>query len=152
TEFFKKLDQDMKRDSARRDGETDAQHMARVFGMKLVANLAIQLASEGKEFAIAANVDQQQHNLSLDMALVGKPGSKLAQSISAFGSPRSWFSGLAPDAAAYFFVNLPIPADLRKELNGVIDKVVQEALNQEQGPLKKALGEKIFQTLEPTLK
>lgn len=151
-QLFKKMDEDLKRDMEKRDGESEGEHQARVFGMKLVAGLALQLATEGKEFAVAFNIDQAQHNLSLDVALVGKPGTALAKSIQEFGAARSVFSGLTLDAAASMFFKLPIPADLRKALNSVVDRGFQEALNREQSPLKKAIAEKIFQTLEPTLK
>ena len=146
------MQQDIQRNSAKRATETAAEHEARVFGMRLVVGLAQQIVAEAKELAFSFNVDQPRHSLNADFALSGKSGSKLAEQIRAFGSARSAFGGITGDSALYLVASLPIPPELRKELDALIDKIVQEALGREQVPMNKTIGEKVFRTLEPTLK
>lgn len=150
--FLKEFDKGIQRDMAKRDGEKEAEHQARVVGIKLVANSLLQVLTDGKDLGLALNCDQTNHQFTFDFAFSAKPGSPLASQVNELGAARSMFTGLTANSVASLFLRLPIPAQLRKEMNQLIDKAVQEAMNQEQSPIKKAIAEKVFQTLEPSLK
>lgn len=146
------MDAGMAREKERRPGESEGEYRGRLAGMKIVRDLVEELMRDGKEFGLSFNLDQEKHRLRGDLYMTAKSGSKLAGRIERFGRARSMFHGLTQSSAMSLVMHLPLDEQIRKDFNDLIDVAFQEAMNEEQSMLKKMVAEKVFKTLEPTLK
>ncbi len=146
------VDRGITREKERKSGESDSEHKGRLVGMQLVRDMIAELLSDGKELGFSMKLDHEKHRLIGDLYMTAKPGSTLAGRIDRFGQARSMFSCLCQSAAISMIMKLPIDDQIRKQFNDLIDTAYQEAMKQEENVVKKVLAEKIFKTLEPTLK
>jgi hypothetical protein len=151
-EIFKEIDNGIERESAKRDNESAAEHQGRLAGMKFVRSVAAAVLNDGKEVFFSLDLDQGKHNFAVDFSLTAKPGTRLADQIQAFASSRSMFGAMAAEAAVHFLMRLPIASELRENLNELMEKSFNDAMQKEQSIVKRALAEKVYKVLEPTLK
>lgn len=155
-EYKDKALEEMKKGLAREEekkpGESEAEHRARLAGMKIAAEAFTTIVNDSQELTFNLEIDQKQHNVALDLALKAKDGSALAKSFNSFGAGRSMFSGLAKDSMMNLLLYIPLADELRNQFGKALEEGFKEALAKEKDPQKKALAEKFFKTLEPTLK
>jgi hypothetical protein len=137
----------------KRPGETEAQRKARQLGAKETARQLIAVLNEGRQLSLHLGIDRAAHDLYLEAALSGKPGTQLAASIAASAASPSLFAGLeSPRSAVEVFLHGAVPAKARQQLVKSVDEAVHSALDKEQDPNKRALEEKLYAAILPTLK
>lgn len=121
-------------------------------GQKMVHESLRQFLNETREVSLTAHHDRQARKLRMDFVLTPRPGTKMAQQVKNFGASRSQFAALAEDAALNFFLHFPIDAETRAALDTTLEEAFQDALKEEKSLAKKAVAEKVFAVLAPTLK
>lgn len=146
------IDQQLDKEKNKREGESEAEFQGRQAGMKLARNAFVSLIKDSSTISLHADVNPTQHRFHVDLDLAAKSGTTLATQMNAFGQARSKFAGMGSNAAASFCFQLPLPKEIRDGFGQLVDKVFQEALDKEKSIVKKAVAEKVFKVLEPTLK
>jgi hypothetical protein len=133
--------------------ETDAQHLLQVALLDEMADWTKMVLNESGAATLSLDLDRQKGDLSLSLGLAGKPGTKLAKTFADLGAARSVGAGLVgKDSAMNFLLHVSLPERLRKPLEPVIDEGVKKALEEEKDKDKRAVGEKAYKVLAPTLK
>lgn len=133
--------------------ETDAEHLFKVAMLDEMADWTKMVLNESGETTLSLDLDRQKGDLSLSLSLAGKPGTKLAKAFADLGAARSVGAGLVgKDSAMNFLMHLSLPERLRKPLEPVIDEGVKKALDEEKEKDKRAVAEKAYKVLAPTLK
>jgi hypothetical protein len=134
-------------------GDTKAQGEFWKEAFKELSLQAKSVATDGQELTLKLVVDRKAEDVSLELALDGKSGSKLATNLASLGQAKSPFGGLsAADAAVQGNLNLALPADLVKALGPVIDESITKALEGEKDKAKREEAAKVLKVVEPTLK
>ncbi len=111
------------------------------------------LIKDAAELGLSFNIDRKEGRLTGDMTFSGKPGSTLAKEIENLGKTQSLFGGLVSSKAAINVLLHPIlPEDVRQAIGPAVDEGFKEALEREKDASKRALAEKLFKAIEPTLK
>jgi hypothetical protein len=111
------------------------------------------LVDDGEEVALRLDVDRQRNTLSFDMSLSGKPGTRLATTIADLGQTKSLFAGIpTANSALVALGHLTLPEQVRKAVEPAFEETVQQGLANEKDPFKRAIGEKFFKALIPTVK
>src|SRR5229473_1388046 len=111
------------------------------------------LIKDAAELGLSFNIDRKEGRLTGDMTFTGKPGSTLAKEIENVGKTQSLFGGLISSKAAINVLLHPIlPEDVRHAIGPAVDEGFKEALEKEKDASKRALAEKLFKAIEPTLK
>jgi hypothetical protein len=150
-EIIRQVDEGIERERQKSANKPDIERKAQEAGVKIAREALVGLIEGSDEVTMSMNVDQKQARLSADLTLKAKPGSGLVKRLQSFGAGRSMFAGLARDTAAHLLVRLPVPEEIRKPLRDVLDAGFKEAMQKETDARKKALAERVFKTLEPTL-
>jgi hypothetical protein len=137
----------------KRPGETEAQRKLRLQAAKETSRQFVALINEGRELALRLGINRAANDLYAEAALSGQPNSELATSIAASAASSSVFAGLtSPSSAVEFFLHGAVPEKARQQLLKTIDEPVQSWLQKETDPNKRALGEKLYNAILPTLK
>jgi hypothetical protein len=111
------------------------------------------LFNDGRELTIKFDLDRKANDLSVELSLDGKPGSKLAGTIADLGKTTSLFAGLVgKDSAASVLLTYTLPERLRKALAPVIDEGISNVLEKQADQPHQALVEKMLKVLAPSLK
>ena len=150
--LFGQLDREMSKDLGRQRGESEAQHLGRTTVINLIRAQVRAFLLETQAMSLVANLDEARHKVVLELRVEPVPGSSLSRQVAAWDQSRSLFVTAVKEAAAYLLVNLSLAPELRQNLNAVLDKSFQEELDKLEGVVKKAVAEKVYRTLEPTLK
>lgn len=133
--------------------ETELEHK---FKVQLLDTIGAQLTSvirDGEDVNLSFNVDRKAGDLSLDVSMSAKPGSKLARTIAELGQGKSVVAGLiGADSTMNLVFHLALGDDLRKAMAPVIDEAIKKAVEEEKDPAKRALTAKLLKVIEPTLK
>ncbi|HMP58258.1 MAG TPA: hypothetical protein PKD86_02790 [Gemmatales bacterium] len=146
------VDREMAKGLERRPGESDAQHFGKVLATNLLREVARNLILETRSLSLTFNVDDSRRQLVLEARLDPEPGTALAQQIAALGRNQTLFAAAIRESAGHILLHLPLAAELRKNLNALLDRSFQEEVNKLEGVVRKAVAEKVYRTLEPTLK
>jgi hypothetical protein len=97
-------------------------------GQKMVAQLARMLFKETDRISLGIDVDQKAKIVALDIGLVAKRGSSLAQSLATYNKTTSSFASLiGPEAAASVIFAAPLSEQFREYLRDSIDSSVEQA-------------------------
>lgn len=114
---------------------------------------AKMLVEDGKELSVKLFADPKADDLSVEVTLTAKDGSALAQTFAGLAGKTSRPAGVVAveDPAARMTFKGALPDDLKKRLDPVIDKLVEEAVNQAKDG-DQAAARKAFDALLPTLK
>jgi hypothetical protein len=106
----------------------------------------VKTALEGAREAVL----QFDRDLTAELGLTAKPGSKLEAEIAALGRSRSRFAGLLKgDVIGSMLVSYTVPKDLRTALISTIEHALREELKNDNDA--RAVAESLFQALRPTL-
>jgi hypothetical protein len=137
----------------KRRRKSEAEANLRVEALKEIAGCLTSVIKEGGQAGLQVEVNQPTHDLSLQMSLTGKSGSKLAQQIAHLGETTSLFSSLATaDAAFLGQARFTLPEGIRKALGPMIDDIGTKIQEKERDETKRELGLKLFKALTPSLK
>lgn len=119
----------------------------------LVRNRLGPLFADGKHVTLRLDLDRKSGELSIEATAEGKPGSKLAASLTELGQASSLFGRVASkDAAARVAVNWAMTEKLRKALAAVVDESVQKSLDRAKDAERREKGKKFLDVVGPTLK
>jgi hypothetical protein len=133
--------------------ETDAQQKLRIAMLKQVSGRVKQLLREGQALTFRFNVDRKANELSVDLGLTGKPGSKLEAEIAEVGTAKSLFAGsIGATSAMNVVLHASLPADLQKTLGPVIDEGIRQGLEKDKDEARRENARKFLEVLAPTLK
>jgi hypothetical protein len=134
-------------------GETEAQHKLQVATLDEITDWVKMVLNDGGEVTLTFDVDQSKGDLSLSLSLAGKEGTKLAKVFTDLGSAKSVGAGLiGKDSAANVLFHMALPERIRKAMEPVIDEGLKKAVDEEQDKDKRAVTEKMYKALAPTLK
>ena len=133
-------------------GATTKAQQQNLKAQKYVHDALQQVLQETREISLTAHHDRQARKVRVDFSVTPRPGTNMAQQVKNFGGSRSQFAALAEDAAMNIFLNFPIDGEIRAALDKAIEEGFQEALKEEKSLAKKAVAEKAFAVLAPTLK
>ncbi len=115
--------------------------------------LVSEVVTNGEELNLKLAVDRKANKLTSELSLSSKADTKLSGLISKLGKAESLFGSFGgKDSAVLVLLNLGLPQDVLKSFSALIDQSVSEQLKKETDPKRKALTEKVFKALEPTLK
>jgi hypothetical protein len=111
------------------------------------------LFNDGRELNLKIDLDRKANDLSIELTLDGKPGSKLAGAIADLGKTTSLFAGLmGKDSAASLLLSYTLPQRLRKTLAPAIDDAINNILDKQNDETRRSLTEKLLKVLAPSLK
>jgi hypothetical protein len=134
-------------------GETELQHEFKVQAIKTVGRQLTAVVNDGGDLTVRFEVDRKANDLSVEVALAGKPGTKLAAGIAEMGRSTSLFAGLSStNVATNLLVHAALPEDLRKALEPVIDESIRTALEKEKDEGKRTEAAKVLKALTPSFK
>jgi hypothetical protein len=134
-------------------GETEAQRKVRVQAAKETARQIGALINEGRELAFCLGINHQAQDVFAELSLSAKPNSQLAAQISASAPSSSIFAGLrSPSSAVAIFVHGAIPENARQQFVKSVDDAFHSAIDKEKDPSKRAVAEKLYAAIQPTLK
>jgi hypothetical protein len=150
--LVKKIDGEIAKGSVRKESEGEEEYQGRLLGMKLARNAGVALIEGSKSFAIQVLLDREKHRVGLEAVLEPRGDTPLAREIESLSRTRTSFAAITESAPASFVLHGMINETLRGDLNRLIDSVFNKAMEQEKSVVKKAVAEKVFKVLEPTLK
>lgn len=102
------------RESAERlPGESAMEARGRRAGTALVATVAKSLVRDAATLALDIAVDRDAGTIALAGRLSARPGTRLADSLTAFGQLRSRFADIAPEAPLSAWMAVPVPEEIR---------------------------------------
>lgn len=134
-------------------GETPAQQAVRAAAAKEVAKHAIAILKDGGEFNLTIDLNSKKNELSASLALAGKPGSEMAQTIQKLGQGASQFGTLRGGNAAFRGLShIVLPDEIRKGVNKILDEGAAQSLARIQDAGKREQAQQLLDALMPTLK
>ncbi|HLJ94982.1 MAG TPA: hypothetical protein VKU02_17535 [Gemmataceae bacterium] len=134
-------------------GETEAQRKLRIQATKESAKQVTAFFNEGSQLALRLGADRSANELYLEFTLSAKPNTELAKSIARAASTPSLFAGLhSPSSAAEIFFHGAVPENARQQFIKSIDEAFHSGVDKEKDPNKRAVVEKLYNAILPTLK
>jgi len=98
-------------------------------------------------------LNAKKNELSASLALAGKPGSEMAQTIQKLGQGSSQFGTLRGANAAYRgLTHVVLPDEIHKSLNKILDEGAAQSLVKIQDAGKREQAQQLLDALMPTLK
>lgn len=150
--LFGQIDREISKTAAKQKGESEAQFLGRQAAVKVIRSIVQAFLLETQTIVLRINVDEARHQLTADVIVVPKAGTAMSTQVAALAQAQSLFTSVMKDSAAHLAVCLPLAHELRQMLNEVLDSSFQEEVNKLDGVVKKAVAEKVYRTLEPSLK
>jgi hypothetical protein len=133
--------------------ETVTQHKFKVEVIKEATERITSLLRDGQALTVRLDLDRKTNDLTANVTLTGKPGTKLSASIAECGKMTSLFAAaLGSDPAMKGLVHFVLPDHLRTALEPVIDEAIRSAAEHEKDAGKRAMVEKLLAALTPTFK
>jgi hypothetical protein len=135
------------------EGETPAQHAAKVEITDQIKKGFVSLIKDGGELALRLDVDQGAKEVTAEVSLSGKDGTPLAKSIAAFGRHTSAVAGLiGAESVLSAVVNLPVDEKLAAALQSLVKDELHKGIAKQGDAAKKEQTAKIVKAIEPALK
>jgi hypothetical protein len=133
-------------------GGTQAQRALCLALSKELFGILESVLKDGEELNVDFDIDQKTKQLTADVILTPKAGSKLAENIAKLGQRKTLFAGvLEKDAAVNGLINIDLPAEVRSALTDVILESVDKALEDGVNKSKKQKIALLFNALKPSL-
>jgi hypothetical protein len=137
----------------KKEGESEAQRLGRIAGAKAASKYLARLLEECSELDLRFNVDRKAGALQAEFSLKGKPGSSLATDIAKLGAEQSAFAALdRPDGAVTLLMHATQSAEIRDVIVKGFEEGYRKAIPEQADEKTRALSEKLFKAIEPTLK
>lgn len=150
--FLAEIDKQLQSERGKKSGESDAEYQLRLMGMTMPRQAIEHLVMDSQSLNAAVMLDQKHHTFSFDTVLTPKPGSRLHDEMKAMSESKSQFNSILDSAPASMVYHGVISEIVRKDVDKLLDTIVKKAISDEKSLMKKALAEKIYQVIEPTLK
>ena len=133
------------------DGETDAQFKLKNMVFDALVGGGKGVLDDCKELALRILIDAKSDELSAEITLTPKAGTTAAKNFASLAGKTSLPAGIvgAKNTVARAAGKIEMTADLKKQLKVVVDGLVEEELKKAGD---RAVAEKIFDALTPTLK
>jgi len=133
-------------------GETETQKAMRLASIDETGRMVKMILEDGKQVALRFDIDQKTTDIKLSLAMTGQPGSPLAKQIDDLGQSKSVGAGvLATDSAMNFLVHYMMPEKFKKPFAAAIEEEFKKNIDKEEDKDKKAMAERLFKVLQPTL-
>jgi hypothetical protein len=121
--------------------------------VKSVSKQVGSFVKEGSSVELVVDLDRKGGSVVLETTISGKKGSRLATDIADLAQARSLFAGMTGGAAAMnLLAHLTAPDSLRQVLGPVVDEAFQQIEAKEANADARALHERLFKALAPTVK
>ncbi|MCI0682641.1 MAG: hypothetical protein L0Y71_11095 [Gemmataceae bacterium] len=134
-------------------GETAGQRAVRTAAVKEFGKHVVGVLKDGGEFSLTIDLDAKKNELSAKVALAGKPGTELAQTIQKLGQGTSQFGTMRGANAAFRGLShVVLPAEIHKGLNKILDEGAAQSLAKIQDARKREQAQQLLDVLMPTLK
>ena len=134
-------------------GNTEAQHKVKGALLDAVGNEVVALVKEGGELAAQVNIDAKSNDLTVELSLTGKTGSKLATRIAKQADEKSAFGGLAGrDSALNMLIHGFYPEGVSKAFGPSLLEEMRKDVEKEKDAAKREPAAKLLKALEPELK
>jgi hypothetical protein len=150
--LFGQVEREISKNAAKQRGESEAQFLGRQTAVKVIRAVVRSLLLETQTVSLRINVDEARHQLTADLKVVPVAGTVMSKQLAAVAQAQSLFTGIVKESAAHMSICLPLAYELRRMLDEVLDSSFQEEVNKLDSIVKKAVAEKVYRTLEPTLK
>ncbi|MFT3878300.1 MAG: hypothetical protein QM703_01410 [Gemmatales bacterium] len=150
--FLAKVDENIAAEKGKKPEESDAEYQFRLAGMNYTRSALEHLVMEAQGLSFSVLLDKGQHLFSVDALLTAKPGSRLQMEMQALNNSKSQFTSVIDSAPASLVYHGAMSDQIRKDLDTFLDKVVKAAIADEKSIMKKAVAEKIYSVIEPSLK
>lgn len=151
-QFLTKMNEEINKEAAKKENEPEIEYKARQATIRISRQAIERLVKDAEAINITASLDKQSHQFSIESNMQPKAGSGLHQEIKAMNDSKSIFASLFDNSPGYFVAHGIINQSLRSDVDALIDGIVKKAIADEKSIVKKAIAEKVFQALEPTLK
>lgn len=151
-QFLAKMDEELNKEMDKKEGEKDFEFQARLATMKLSRQAIERLVKDAESINMTASLDKQSHQFSFESSMQPKAGSGLHQEIQQMNQSKSKFASLCDNAPGFLVAHGIVNQTLRKDVDALLDGIIKKAIADEKSIVKKAIAEKVFQALEPTLK
>jgi hypothetical protein len=140
-------------EEAKREKQGDAyEKQVQLAGTKLAYQSFEHLVRDSEKVQFVATLDKASHVFTINTNLQAKSGSGLYQEIKKMSDSQSKLSSLLDNAPVSMVSHGILNEVLRADLDKMLDGLVKKAISEEKSLVKKAVAEKVFQALEPTLK
>lgn len=150
--FLAEVDKNIHAEKAKKPGENDTEYQFRLMGMSYPRNAIEHMIMDSQALSVTLLLDKEKHVFSFDSVLTAKTGSRLHQEMQALNNSKSQFTSMLESAPASLIYHGAMTEFVRKDMDNFLDMVVKKAIADEKSIMKKAIAEKIYQVLEPTLK
>ena len=151
-ELISKIDEGIAKEKERKEGENEPEFRARLWGQQVARDGFVELINGSQSFELALRVDREKHVAAFEAVLVPVAGSQLAVEIKDMTKASTLFGALTESSLLHGYWSAVLNEKVRKDLNQIIDMAVKEGIEKEQSVLKRAVAEKVYKVLEPTLK
>jgi len=150
--FLAEIDKNINSEKAKKSEENDTEYQFRLMGMNYTRQSIEHLIMDSKTLAVTMLLDKNQHLFTFDSVLTANPGSRLQEEMQALNGSKSRFTSVLDSAPASLVYHGAVSELVRKDMDQFLDTVVKKAIADEKSLMKKAIAEKIYQVIEPTLK
>lgn len=150
--FLIEVAKGIEKEKGKKAGESDVEYQARLVAMNMPKQAIEQLVNGAETFSFSASLDTTKHVFKIDSILKAKDGSPLQQEMQAMNQSKSRFTSLLTSAPVSFVYHGVLNETVRKDFDKLLDNLVTKAIQEEKSVVKKAIAEKVYQVIEPTLK
>lgn len=150
--FLEEVDKGINQEKDKKDNEDQVEFQARLAAMNLSRQSLEHLVRDTEAITVLMAIDMKQHVFTVDSTLQPKAGSGLHGEFKQMANSKSNLSSLLEGAPASLAWHGIMNEVLRKDLDKLIDNLVKKGITEEKSLVKKAVMEKVYQALEPTLK
>jgi hypothetical protein len=147
-----RMDAELAKKKEKQAGESQEDYQGRLIGMKLARDFIARLVEDSQGVRWSLSLDKTKHQFAFEAALQAVPGSVLQQEFQQMAKSKTAFAKVLEGAPAALSSHGILHDSVRADLNKLVDAALQAALNKEKSVVKRAVAEKVFQVLEPTLK
>jgi hypothetical protein len=110
------------------------------------------VVKDGEELNADIDIDSKTKQLTADVNLRAKSGSKLAERISKMGQRKTLFAGIVhKDAAMNALLNLDLPPEVRNALGGIIDDALKQIAKDLKDDARQKQARELLDALKPSL-
>jgi hypothetical protein len=150
--FLAEIDKNIKAEKEKKPQENDTEYQFRLMGMNYTRQAVEHVILDSKSLDITLLLDKNQHLFTFDSVLTANTGSRLQEEMQALNGSKSQFTSILDSAPASLVYHGAVSDLVRKDMDRFLDTVVKKAIADEKSLMKKAIAEKIYQVIEPTLK
>jgi hypothetical protein len=134
-------------------GETKEEHELKVLVLDEMFERVSTVINEGSEATLSFDVDRKTNDISLDLSLKGKKGSKLATGIANLAKLKSAAAGvLTTDSAMSMATRFTLPEKFAQALAKTIEAEMKKNAEKTPDKTHRELVEKFTKAIMPTIR